>query len=387
MSRKLLAALAVTGLLSGALIAASTLSGGADSDVIMIESGGLPSTFVDMGGAAYVVSGFYQGTAEVDSFSGFAVVIELENPMYLGDDSPDTPTQTPAPQLSEGEVITIHTREFDADAVVNKGDRVLAIVAHNSNFEPPWVTAAIASGAGDDVAMIGVNADPLQLELTAVAAALESDLESAFFAIAAEQLDADDGVRAGLAYDEAMGPALTEAAAARDEAAAANSLEAIWYDADPLRRGLQRGVAPDSLLDTLPTLYVIYSMSDEFIEQHPRALVEIRNELGVTSSIAADLGEGDDILYGSPGAQFEVTVVTDGNQEQASVIGLVESSQWSDTYAIAVAVETDANGALTATTRRLTEEEFLHEINLQTKHVAYDTAEEADRAADKDTSD
>lgn len=376
MSSRIVALLAAAGLLVGALYAVSTAGDRNDSAMLTIERG-VAQSFLEMGGSAYVVSGIYQGTAEVEGLPSFAVVVELENPVYLGDDSPDNPTQTPAPKLSKGETITVRTEHFDADRVLEKGDRVLAIVAHHSAFEPPWVTVALGRGKGDDVTMIGANGTSLERELAAVASALNSDRETAFFTIAAEQLEAADMVRAGSPFADSMGPALTVVAASVDSMVAADSAEGLWEEADPAVRGLQRGVAPDSLLDSLPELNVTFSISDAFIEQYPGALIQIRNELGVTASVAADLGEASDILYGSPGAEFEVTVVTDWDQKSAQVIGVAESRKWSDAYALDVTVTIGEDGTPVATTRMLNEDEFALVIEQQTKNVAHDTAEDA----------
>lgn len=384
MSKRVVAVLAVTGLLAGVVVATS-LSRSPVPIETMAEVAGPPHSFADLPGSAYVVSGTFQGTERVGfDDMGFAVIVELENPTYLGDDSPETPTQTPAPLLSKGETISIWVDEFDLSGALAQGDRVVAIVAHNSDFDPPWITQALGRGGDDDVTMIGLNAEALNVELAAVASSLKVDREQALWTLAAEQLEADDRERAGEVRSDSLGPALAVAASTRDDIQLAASGDALWDSVDPAIRGLQRGVAPDALLDELPELSVVYTVSDDFIKKYPDMLIQVRNELGITSSIEAAIGEASDTVYGSPGGMFEVTLVKEGSQKSANVIGPLEASKWNGAYALAIVVDIDRAGDPVVNASTLTETQFTEEIEKQTGDVAFDTAEEAEQERSTD---
>jgi hypothetical protein len=382
MRSRTVAALAVTGVIAGALFMATTRSPQEDFSMDFFSwSHSGPVSFLDKSGSAYIIDGVYLGYAKADNVVGeyLTVDLEVEKAEFLGDDSPDTLGQTPPPQLDTGDRISVTLRKFDISTTLTPGDVVVVMVSHDSNFDPPWITSAIALHSDRDFAMIGANAAPLAEELSVAADTLNMSREDAFRAIARELFSSDVAMRDGASREDSLGPALQAADTARQAAIAAASPEAMWEAADPTERGLQRMAAPDSLLDTLPEMDAVYNISEEFIKAYPDALVELRNKLGVTSSVAADLGEAGDTIYGDPASAFEVTYRTQ-YEAPATVLASLAPSAWQDQYAVLVDVFMAADGTPTASITPATLEEFKAAIEEQGKNIGFETPEEAEES-------
>ena len=103
---------------------------------------------------------------------------------------------------------------------------------------------------------------------------------------------------------------------------------------------------------------VIYTFTSEFSTAYPDTLIMVRNNLGITSSIAGDLYGASDSIFGSPGNPFEVTIAHPDRLEAATVIGSIDSSAWEGQYAIAVEVTTTEDGTPQASIKPLTQEQF-----------------------------
>jgi len=345
----------------------------------MSDSG--PVSFLDESGPAYIIEGVYEGYAKTaDVIEEYLTVdLEVEKAEFLGDDSPDTLGQTPPPQLDTGDRIGVTLYEFDISTVLSEGDVVVAMVSHNSNFDPPWFTSAIAVHNDRDLAMIGANAAFLADELSVAAGTLKVSREDAFRAIARELFSSDVAVRDGASREDSLGTALQAADIARQAAIAATSPESMWEAADPTERGLQRMAAPDALLDTLPAMSGVYNISKEFIRAYPDALVELRNKLGVTSSVAADVGEAGDTIFGDPSSAFEVTYRTQ-YEAPATVLASLAPIDWQDQYAVLVDVFMAPDGTPTASISPATIEEFKAAIDKQGANVGFETPEEAEES-------
>ncbi len=342
----------------GALVVlAGALSGcsSADSD-FDVDVPGLPRSFLQMSGSAYIIDGAYQGESSVGGVGNeVGLNIIVSHPEFLGDDSPGV--EEPPPAIGSGDEVVVVTSRFPSGVDITVGDRVLLMVAHNANWDPPWISTAIGTGTGSTFHLVGDATDALMTELKSVARALEVDLESAFVSIGRELLASDVLMRGGSSRDDSLGPALQAAQGQAQSAKAAASPEALWEASDPLTRVLQRGTAPDGLLDTLPELSVVYSISGDVPDTYPGSQVQVRNNLGVTSSIDASLFHGTDNLFGSPGHRFEVTLVVE-DPARAMLIGDMPALRWENAYAISVNVSLGSNGQPVATIEPMTASEF-----------------------------
>jgi hypothetical protein len=341
-------------LVAGLAIGACTNQASSDSQIDTPYLSGQPESFLGLGASAYLIDGVYVESDGDDQFEDFiALVVDIELPEFLGDDSPGV--QDPPPVLAPGDQIRLRVHEFDVTNSLTPGDRILAIVAHNSNLDPPWTTAAIASWTGSGFHMIGGNADKLAVELAVAATTLNSDPETAFVTLAREIFSSDMKIQQGSERRTTYGPALAAIAGVQQ---AASDPTVIWNESDPTQRALQRGTAPDDLLDTLPEMSVIYTFTSEFSTAYPDTLVMVRNNLGITSSVASDLYGASDSIFGSPGNPFEVTIAQPDQLAAATVIGFIDSSDWEGQYAIAVEVTTTEDGTPKASVKSLTQEQF-----------------------------
>lgn len=342
----------VGGLVVLAVALAGCSSVDSDFEIDVPYLGGGPVSFLQMSGSAYIIDGVYQGQTSIESISDdVGLNIVVSHPEFLGDDSPGV--QEPPPVIAPGDEIVVVTSRFPGGVELAVGDRVMLIVAHNANWDPPWISTAIGTGTGPTFHLVGDDTDLLAVELETIAQALEVDLETAFVTVGRELFVSDELMREGSSRDDSLGPALQAARGQARSATAATSPEALWESSDPLTRGLQRGTAPDDLLDTLPELSVVYTISGDVPDAYPGALVQVRNNLGVTSSIDASLSHGTDILFGSPGNPFEVTLVVE-DPARAMLIGDLPALRWEGASAIAVNVSLDSNGQPIATVDPMT---------------------------------
>ncbi len=343
-----------------ATLAAAALAGcsSVDSDIHIgvPYSGGGPTSFLQMSGSAYIIDATYMGETSIESVGNdVGLIVEVDHPEFLGDDSPGV--QEPPPVIATGDEIIVITSRFPDGVDLARGEGVVLIVAHNSNFDPPWITTAIGTGTGPSFGLVGDDTNLLMVELETVAKALDVDLETAFVTIGRELLASDELMREGSNRNDSLGPALRAASGQAQSATQATSPEALWEASDPLTRALQRGTAPDELLDTLPELSVVYTISGHVPDANPGSSVQVRNNLGVTSSIDAALFHGTDTLFGSPGNPFEITLVVE-DPARAMLIGNIAAIRWENAYAISVKVSLDPNGQPVATAEPMTRAEF-----------------------------
>lgn len=228
---------------------------------------------------------------------------------------------------------------------VTKGDPVLALLG----FIPPAsfdrevdrtqvrliALATIKDGA---VSFIG-NRAPESNRLLAALDTIDGSDVGRLIALASENQQRVNAILSDV--DHVAGPALSAVASATRVPTEAE----LWHESDRRFRALQRGVAPDSVIDRYARRVVFIDIAEA--AQAEGLVIATRNSEGVMTASDMTIPDWVDELFFVPGEKVEVFVTTDPWSDRGSVIGTLDVTDIRDNDVIRIVVGIDAKGQYT----------------------------------------
>jgi hypothetical protein len=239
---------------------------------------------------------------------------------------------------------------------VARGDAVVAVLG----FIPPASFDAetdrtqvrlIALGTFEDgsVSFVGNRAAESDRILAALGTIEDSDV-GRLISLATENQQRIDAILSDTDYT--AGPALSAVAAATRVPTEAE----LWHETDRRFRALQRGVAPDSVIDSYATRILFVDITPE--AQTEGLIVATRNSEGVMTASEMTIPDFVDELFFVPGEKVEVFVTTDPWSDSGTVIGTLDVSDLRDNDVVTIRIETDRGGRYTLSHSARTMESF-----------------------------